>query len=156
MNEMRRFKRVALTLTVAALFIFAARSMYAAETVVELSGRSWKAARAEVVFRDADEKKKEVIIKAAGLKAHSVFSVWLLNTKHKESAGLGYGNFDFTSNGRGEGYYRTFLPIEELDKWEAMAVYLHPDGDARNLKDRKEALRGKLKKKVKRGMVRVW
>lgn len=109
-----------------------------------------------MVFRDADENKKEILIKATGLKAHSVFSVWLLNPRHKESAGLGYGNFDFTSNGRGEGYYRTFLPVEELDKWEVMAVYLHPDGDARNLKDRKEALRGKLKKKVKRGMVRVW
>lgn len=153
---MEKIKRIATLLTPVIVFTALALPARAEESKIELKGVFFKTAKAEVMFKDYDGEKKEIIIKATGLKAYAVFSVWFLNPKQKESAGLGYGNFDFTSNGRGEGYYRAVIPISELDRWEVMAVYFHPDGDARNAKERKDALKGRLKKRVRRGLYRVW
>lgn len=60
-------------------------------------------------------------------------------------AGVGKPNYDFKSDSTGTGTYTATFRAAELEKWQILEVAYHPDGNAKNMKNIKAALKGKLK-----------
>lgn len=62
-----------------------------------------------------------------------------------DMAGVGKPDYDFKSDSSGAGTYTATFDASELQKWEILEVAYHSDGDAKNMKNIKAALKGKLK-----------
>lgn len=128
---------------VLAIFI---TSAYAAEKTVTLGGGFWKKAKGAAVIKDAAGGQKELTIDAKGLKPNGVYTVWLVNMKPAmEMSGLGAGDYSFKSDSKGNGRYSATIPGAELEKWQMLIIAYHPDGDPKNMKRHKDALKGELK-----------
>lgn len=118
----------------------------AAERIALQAGPDMRGARGEAVLRDLGSGEKEVVITAQGLKPNEVYTVWLVNMKPKmDMAGLGAGDYAFTSDARGNGTYRAEASAAALGKWQLIKVAHHPDRNPRNMENIKVALEGKLK-----------
>lgn len=119
---------------------------FATETVVLQSGADMHGAWGEAVIRDVDDGKKEVLITAKGLKPNEVYTAWLVNMKPKmDMAGLGTGDYSFTSDARGNGTFTATVSAGDLGKWPVIKVAHHPDRNPRNMKKMGVALEGELK-----------
>jgi hypothetical protein len=118
----------------------------AAERVVLQAGPDMRGARGEAVIRDVGAGQKEVVITAQGLKPNEMYTVWLVNMKPKmDMAGLGTGDYAFTSDDRGNGTYAANVSGAELGNWQLIEVAHHPDRNPRNMKNMGIALKGELK-----------
>lgn len=118
----------------------------AAEKVVLQAGPDMRGAQGEAVIRDIDAGQKEVIITAQGLKPNEVYTVWLVNMKPKmDMAGLGTGDYAFTSDAKGTVSYTATVSGAELGKWQLIEVAHHPDRNPRNMEKMGVALKGELK-----------
>lgn len=118
---------------------------FAAETVTLKAGPDMRGAHGEALIRNVEAGQKEVIITAQGLKPNAVYTVWLVNMMPKmDMAGLGIGDYAFTSDARGSGTYTATVSAEDLGKWQLIEVAHHPDGNPRNMKKMRVALKGEL------------
>ena len=118
----------------------------AAETVILKAGPDIRGARGEAVILDVGGGPKEVVITAQDLKPNEVYTVWLVNMEPKMAmAGLGTGDYAFTSDARGKGTYTATISGADLDKWRFIEVAHHPDRDPMNMKNMGVALKGELK-----------
>lgn len=124
----------------------------AAIETVDLKGSFWSKAKGNAVIQDVEEGKKEITVEASGLKPNSVYTLWFLSEERKEDmAGVGTGDYSFKSDAQGNASYRAVVPEDELRKWEKFEVAYHPDGNPRNLKDHKTALKGDIKEAREEG-----
>lgn len=71
-----------------------------------------------------------------------------------EMAGLGTGDYSFTSDARGTGSYTATVSGAELGKWKVLKVAHHPDRNPRNMKNIGSALEGNLKQAKKNAGIR--
>lgn len=118
----------------------------AAGRVVLQAGPDMRGAQGEVVIRDAGAGQQEVVITAEGLKPNEVYTVWLVNMKPKmDMAGLGTGDYAFTSDAQGNGRYTATLSGATLDKWQVIKIAHHPDRNPQNMKNIGSALEGQMK-----------
>jgi hypothetical protein len=118
----------------------------AAERITLKGGEDMRGAQGEAVIRDAGSGSKEVAITASGLKPNEVYTVWLVNMKPKmDMAGLGAGDYAFTSDAGGNGRYTATVSAAELDKWQLIEIAHHPDRNPRNMDKMGIALKGELK-----------
>lgn len=119
---------------------------FANEIVVLQAGADMRGARGEAVIKDAGAGQKEVVITAEGLKPNEVYTVWLVNMNPKmDMAGLGTGDYAFTSDARGSGTFTAAVSAGDLGKWQVIKVAHHPDRNPRNMKKMGVALEGELK-----------
>ena len=118
----------------------------AAERVALLAGPDMRGAQGEAVISDVGSGNKEVKITAQGLKPNEVYTVWLVNMKPKmDMAGLGAGDYAFTSDAKGNGRYTATVSGATLDGWQLIEVAHHPDRNPRNMDKMGIALKGELK-----------
>ena len=118
----------------------------AAERVVLQAGPDMRGARGEAVIRDVGAGQKEVVITAQGLKPNEMYTVWLVNMKPKmDMAGLGAGDYAFTSDADGKGRYTGTVSAAEFGKWQLIEIAHHPDRNPRNMKNMGIALKGDFK-----------
>jgi len=129
---------------ISALLVFALVSpASAAEMTVMLKpGPDGKGASGTAVIRDKAGM-KEVAITMSGLKPDAVYTVWLVNKGH---TGLGKPDYDFKADSKGNAVYAATIAREEIEKWEGLDIVRHPDGNPKNMKNIKSALKGELKK----------
>jgi hypothetical protein len=119
---------------------------FAAERVALQAGPDMRGAQGEAVISDAGSGNKEVVITAQGLKPNEVYTVWLVNMKPKMAmAGLGSGDYSFTSDASGKGRYTSTVSAAELGKWQQLKIAHHPDRNPQNMKNIGSALEGNLK-----------
>lgn len=119
---------------------------FAAETVVLKAGADMSGARGEAAIEDVGVGQKKVVITVEGLKPTEVYTVWLVNMKPKmDMAGLGTGDYAFTSDARGNGTFTATVSAADLGKWQVIKVAHHPDRNPRNMKKMGVALEGELK-----------
>jgi hypothetical protein len=105
-----------------------------------------RGAQGEAVISDAGAGSKEVVITASGLKPNEVYTVWLVNMKPKmDMAGVGTGDYAFTSDAAGNGRYTATVSGGTLDKWQVIKIAHHPDRNPGNMKNIGSALDGHLK-----------
>jgi hypothetical protein len=118
----------------------------AAKRVALQAGPDMRGAQGEAVISDTAAGNKEVVITVQGLKANEVYTVWLVNMKPKMSmAGLGAGDYAFTSDAYGNGRYTGTVSATELGKWQLIKIAHHPDCNPRNMGNIGSALEGNLK-----------
>lgn len=78
---------------------------------------------------------------AENLKPDSVYTVWFVNTRpSKQEAGAGTPPYSFKTDADGKGTYTAPLDEPPFGKWQMIMVVLHPDGDAKNMKNMVGAL----------------
>lgn len=119
----------------------------AAEQKIPLKGDFWKSASGEVIIKDMPQGHKEISIDAKGLKANGVYTVWFVNMKPKmDMAGVGTADYSFKADAKGNGHYTATVSAMEMGKWQMLEVAYHPDGDPKNMKDIKIALKAALRK----------
>lgn len=150
-NKQRRcsMRKHRLSLIVILLFILLAHLTLseAAEQKIPLKGDFWKSASGEAVIKDMAQGQKEISIDAKGLNANGVYTVWFVNMKPKmDMTGVGIGDYSFKTDAKGEGHYMANVPAAEIEKWQMLEVAYHPDGDPKNMKDIKIALKAILGK----------
>jgi hypothetical protein len=119
-----------------------------AERVTLQAGSDMPGAQGEVVISDAGAGSKEVVITAQGLKPNEVYTVWLITEKllgRMDMAGLGTGDYAFTSDARGNGHYTATISAKDLDRWQQIKIAHHPDRNPKNMDNIGSALEGKLK-----------
>lgn len=140
-------KKIIQTLVVITLALFTVTAQ-AAEQKLVLKGDFFSKAKAEAVIKDLEQGKKEITITATGLKPDSVYTVWLVNMKPTmDMIGVGQAvDYAFRSNEKGEGRYTATISTAELEKWQLFEIAYHPNGDAKDMKDMKVALKAKLRK----------
>jgi hypothetical protein len=128
------------------LVLLTLSTVSAAERIALQGGSDMRGAQGEAVIRDAGSGSKEVVITASGLKPNEVYTVWLVNMKPKmDMAGLGTGDYAFTSDAGGNGRYTGIVSEGALDKWQVIKIAHHPDRNPRNMKNIGNALEGNLK-----------
>jgi hypothetical protein len=128
------------------LVLLALSTISAAERIALKGGADMRGAQGEAVISDTDSGEKEVVITARGLKPNEVYTVWLVNMKPKmDMAGLGTGNYAFTSDAGGNGRYTATVSEGTLDKWQILKIAHHPDRNPGNMKKIGSALEGNLK-----------
>lgn len=116
-----------------------------AELLALQAGADTPGASGEALISDLGGGIQEVVITARGLKPNEVYTVWLVNMKPKmDMAGLGKGNYAFTSDAEGNGRYTGTLPAAELTRWQLLKIVHHPDGNPRNMKNIGSALEANL------------
>lgn len=138
-----------LSFIVVSLFILLAHLTLAgaAEQKIPLKGDFWKSASGEIVIKDMAQDQKEISIGAKGLKSNGVYTVWFVNMKPKmDMAGVGNGDYSFKTDAKGKGHYTANVPAAEIEKWQMLEIAYHPDGDPKNMKDIKIALKAILRK----------
>jgi hypothetical protein len=117
-----------------------------AERLALQAGPDMRGATGEAVISDAGAGNKEVVITAQGLKPNEVYTVWLVNMKPKmDMAGLGAGDYAFTSDADGKGRYTGTVSAAEFGKWQLIEIAHHPDRNPRNMKNMGIALKGDFK-----------
>ncbi len=103
-------------------------------------------AKGEATIVDKDAATKEIIIAAQGLKPNATYTVWVVNPKPKmEMAGVGTGDYAFTSDAAGRGQFIGTFPAADLAKWQILEIAHHPDGNPKNMKSMGVALKADLK-----------
>ncbi len=103
-------------------------------------------AKGEATIVDKDAATKEIIIAAQGLKPNATYTVWVVNLKPKmEMAGVGTGDYAFTSDAAGRGQFIGTFPAADLAKWQILEIAHHPDGNPKNMKSMGVALKADLK-----------
>lgn len=118
---------------------------WAAETAVLKAGPDRPGAHGEALIRNGDSAQKEVVVTAQGIRSNEVYTVWLVNMKPKmDMAGLGTGDFAFTSDASGNGHYTATVSGEELGRWQLIEGAHHSDRNPRKLKKMGIALKGQL------------
>lgn len=131
-------------------------SAYAAQeqTFILKAGPAGNDAQGEVVIRNNESDQEEITIKATGLKPNAVYTVWLVSMKPSlipfmkpkmQKAGLGEGDYSFTSDDTGDGQFAGAISTAELEKWQMLKIAHHPDGDPTNMKNMEIALNADLK-----------
>ena len=74
-------------------------------------------AKGEATIVDKDAATKEITIAAEGLKPNATYTVWVVNTKPKmEMAGVGTGDYAFTSDAAGRGQFIGTFPAADLSE----------------------------------------
>jgi hypothetical protein len=117
-----------------------------AERLALQAGPDMRGATGEAVISHAGAGNKEVVITAQGLKPNEVYTVWLVNMKPKmDMAGLGAGDYAFTSDADGKGRYTGTVSAAEFGKWQLIEIAHHPDRNPRNMKNMGIALKGDFK-----------
>jgi len=93
------------------------------------------AVQAKIAVKDTSyEWEKELVIKAEGLRALGVYTVWLISEESSQSMkGVGKFPYDFQADSSGQAVYRVRVDTADLQKESFLRVVLHKDGDARNL-----------------------
>ena len=115
--------------------------------IVLKAGPGGKGAQGEALIKDKEQGQKEITLEAKGLKPNSVYTVWLVNMKPKmDMVGVGGGDYSFKSDAKGNGHYTGTVSAAELGKWKILEIAHHPDGDPKNMKKMKIALKADLKK----------
>ena len=128
------------------LVLLTMSTVSAAERIALKGGEDMRGAGGEAVISDAGAGSKEVVITASGLKPNEVYTVWLVNMKPKmDMAGLGAGDYAFTSDASGNGRYTATVSGGTLDKWQVIKIAHHPDRNPGNMKKIGSALEGNLK-----------
>lgn len=128
------------------LVLLTLSTVSAAERIALKGGEDMRGATGEAVISDAGAGNKEVKITAQGLKPNEVYTVWLVNMKPKmDMAGLGTGDYAFTSDADGKGRYTATVSGGTLDKWQVIKIAHHPDRNPGNMKNIGSALEGNFK-----------
>ncbi len=128
------------------LFLLTLSQAGAAELVNLQAGPDMPGAQGDAVIRSLDDGNKEVVVTGRTLKPNEVYTVWLVNMEPRmEMAGLGTGDYAFTSDSAGNGTYTATISGANLNKWKLIKIAHHPDRNARNMKNIGTALEGELK-----------
>lgn len=86
-------------------------------------------------------------IHAKGLKPGSVYTVWFVNTKPKKhETGAGSAPYMFKTDSRGYGVYAATLTESPFGDWEMIMIVLHPNGNPKDMKNMKGALKAPIPK----------
>jgi len=146
MKSQTIFGRVAATGVATGLLLLLTLSQaLASQTVALGAGPDSPGASGDAVIRDVSSGQKEVVITAQGLKPNAVYTVWLVNMQPTmDMAGLGTGDYSFTSDAQGGGRYAATLSAASLKKWQLLEIAHHPDRNPRNLQQMGIALKGTL------------
>ncbi len=142
-----RIRRVAAMLITLVLAVWVS-SLWAAgmQRLTLTPGPDGGNAEGEATIVDKDAATKEIIIAAQGLKPNATYTVWVVNTKPKPAmAGVGTGDYAFTSDAAGRGQYIGTFPAADLPKWQVLKIAHHPDGNPKNMKTVGSALQADLK-----------
>jgi hypothetical protein len=143
---MRKTGIVSSVVSATLLVLLMVSQTFAAERLTLQAGPDMRGAQGEAVIKDAGSGSKEVAITAQGLKPNEVYTVWLVNMKPKmDMAGLGTGDYAFTSDDSGNGHYTATVSGAELGRWQLVEIAHHPDRNPRNMDKMGIALKGELK-----------
>jgi hypothetical protein len=141
-----RIRRIAILLTlVLAVWI---SSLWAAgmQRLTLTPGPDGGNAKGEATIVDKDAATKEIIIAAEGLKPNATYTVWVVKAKPTMAmAGVGTGDYAFTSDAAGRGQFVGTFPAADLPKWQFLKIAHHPDGNPKNMKNMGSALQADLK-----------
>ncbi len=89
--------------------------------------------------------RNHVSIQARGLKPDAVYTVWFVNTKPKKhETGAGTPPFMFRTDSWGDGSYSAPLAASPVGKWAMIMIVLHPNGNPKDMKNMKGALKAAL------------
>jgi len=106
---------------------------------LEPTGSHPDASGSAVIARD------HVSIQARGLNPDAVYTVWFVNTKpNKRKAGAGTTPFMFRTDAWGNGSYSAPLAASPVGKWAMLMIVLHPNGNPKDMKNMKGALKAAL------------
>jgi hypothetical protein len=87
----------------------------------------------------------DLSIKAKGLRANEVYTVWFVNMKPKKhETGVGQAPYMFTTDAYGNGAFDASLKEAPFGKWQMLMVVLHPDRNPKDMKNMVGALVAKL------------
>jgi hypothetical protein len=141
-----RIRRIAMLLTlVLAVWI---SSLWAAgmQRLTLTPGPDGGNAKGEATIVDKDAATKEIIIAAEGLKPNATYTVWVVKAKPTMAmAGVGTGDYAFTSDAAGRGQFVGTFPAADLPKWQVLKIAHHPDGNPKNMKNMGSTLQAGLK-----------
>ena len=147
---MRTRKKIVGLLLVLVLALAAALSAEATDDrkVALKADKAGKGASGSAMIVDKGGDQKGVAVTAKGLKANSIYTVWLVNVKPKmDMAGLGEGDYSLKSDDKGNASYSATIGSADLSKWQLIELAYHPSGDPKNMKElMNTALIGTLKK----------
>lgn len=86
-------------------------------------------------------------IHAKGLRPGSVYTVWFVNMKPKKhETGAGTAPYMFRTDSNGNGVYAATLSESPIGEWEMLMIVLHPDGNPKDMKNMKGALKAQIPK----------
>ena len=87
----------------------------------------------------------QIELKASGLTANSVYTLWFVNMRpKKQQTGAGTPPYSFRTDAGGHGKYSAVLNKSPHGKWKILMVMEHPNGDPKNMKNMVGALSTKL------------
>lgn len=131
---------------IAVFFLMFALDAQAAIQKSSLKGeKDFKKARGEAIISDAGADRKQISVKASGLKPNSVYTFWFVNEEPRmDMAGVGTGDYSFKTDAQGNGQYTAIVSEEELRKWNLFEVAYHPDNNPQNMENIQIALKGEV------------
>jgi hypothetical protein len=141
-----RIRRIAMLLTL--VLTVGISSLWAAgmQRLTLTPGPDGGNAKGEATIVDKDAATKEIIIAAEGLKPNATYTVWVVKAKPTMAmAGVGTGDYAFTSDAAGRGQFVGTFPAADLPKWQFLKIAHHPDGNPKNMKNVGSALQADLK-----------
>lgn len=125
--------------------LFFATSAITSETL-RLEGGLFDKVDGSAKIENVEDNQRKISLDFQNLEPNAVYTVWLVNEKPEMSmTGLGTGDYSFQTGADGQGTYSALIGAPELNKWQTLKVVLHPDGNPKNMKDIKTALKGELK-----------
>lgn len=90
---------------------------------------------------------ESISIHAKGLLPNSMYTVWFVNMKPKKhETGAGSAPYMFRTDSRGIGVYATTLSGSPFGEWAMIMVVLHPNGNPKDMKRMKGALKAPIPK----------
>ena len=96
----------------------------------------------EAVFVDGT-----ITARVKDLKAHSVYTVWYVNTDPKhEMAGVGQPPYMFKTDGRGAAAFKAKLDKQPFGTWQMLVIVRHPNGNPQDMQHMEDALWASLAK----------
>jgi hypothetical protein len=88
-----------------------------------------------------------ISIHAKGLRPGSVYTVWFVNLKpRKHETGAGRAPYVFRTDSKGNGAYAATLSESPFGEWAMIMVVLHPNGNPKDMKSMKGALKAPIPK----------
>lgn len=107
--------------------------------------KDFQKARGDAVISDAGADRKQISVKASGLKPNSTYTLWFVNEEPRmDMAGVGTGDYSFKSDAQGNVQYTAVVTEEELRKWNLFEVAYHPDNNPQNMENIQIALKGEV------------
>ena len=134
-------KKTLMALAVGFVILALVAASWAGETRIPLEAAKQQPNASGTAYLSGES----ISIHAKGLRPDSVYTVWFVNMKPKKhESGAGTAPYMFTTDSKGNGAYAATLSQPPFGKWQMIMVVLHPNGDPKDMKSMKGALKAPI------------